>query len=67
MAEKIKKLHKLKMEYKKAGSKRADGDNSQETMSYSKAAKAAAQYYATTSAYAKPSNKASNDDGTPGS
>lgn len=52
MEDKIKKLHQLKLEYMKDGSKRTD--DGQEIMSYSKAAKKAAQYYATTSAYAKP-------------
>ncbi|KAG6367348.1 hypothetical protein INS49_001536 [Diaporthe citri] len=62
VAEKTKELQELKLEYKKADSKRADDDNSQGTMSYSKAAKAAAQYYAFISAYAKPSQKASSGD-----
>lgn len=53
MEDKIKKLHQLRLEYMKDGSKRTD-DNGQGIMSYSKAAKKAAQYYATTSAYAKP-------------
>lgn len=64
----MKKLHQLKQEYKKAGSKRADDGNSQGAMSYSKAAKEAARYYANTSAYAKPSQEESGgDDGAVGS
>lgn len=53
MQEKIKKLHDLKIEYKKAGSTRAE-DDGKGIWSYSKAAKAAALHYAYISAYPKP-------------
>lgn len=54
MEDETKKLHQLRLEHKKDGSTQTD-DNDKEIMSYSEAAKKAAQYYATTSAYARPS------------
>lgn len=49
MEEKLEALVQLEMDFENAGGKRG-GDEGQD-MSYSKAAKKAAQYYAITSAY----------------
>lgn len=65
MEEEIQRLKRLSSEWETAAGKRAD-DVSRERLSYSKAAKAAVDYYTLTSAYwRQPQNVPDDDGGAP--